>query len=247
MKAFLKKEAPLFVPSSLMFLIALMMLEMIMFFGVVLKNKGLVSTLIYMFLFTTVIMVVMLLAGAGKALLTHLRDENYYSVWKAQGDTALTLFGKLTGLYTVILFALTGLYLLAFGLDVLWSSVAFPDEKEGLSKLWDMLFPGPNGAAAVAATVLEFMMIAFLFTALTFFAVTMAYNLFTKTRYAGFLGAVFFAIFAYTIVKINVQVLSSLGTVTYHLASAGFCAVCGIVLSAVTYGSIRKREWNSDK
>ena len=246
MKEFLKKEAPLFAPAAGMFLMALLVLQVFMCFGMFSKNKGLVVTIIQMFLFTAAITVVILFAMPGKALLKHLRDENYYRVRSAAGDNVVTLLSKLTALYTLVLAVVGGLYLLMLGLDVLWSTVAFPEEKEGVTEIWKTLFPGPNNAGAVAATVLELLMIAFMFTALVFFCVTMSYNLFTKSKYAGFLAAIFFAMLAYSIMKINLSVLANLDTLTYHLASAGFCAVCGVALTVITCGSIKKRNWKSE-
>ncbi|MBO4280583.1 MAG: hypothetical protein J5872_01875 [Lachnospiraceae bacterium] len=248
MKDFLKKESVLFVPSSIMFLMALFMLELFMCFGIISKNKGLVVTIIYMFLFTMVIMIVVLLSMSGKALLTHLRDENYYRIRKEAGDGAVAVYLKLTALYSLILALLGGLYLLMLGLDILWSAVAFPEEKAGITKIWTTLFPGPNNASAVVSAVLELFLIAFLFTALSFFCVTMAFNLFTKTRYAGILAAVFFMMIGYAVVKLNIELLGKLEPVTvYHLASAAFCAVIGAFLTAASFGSIRKRNWNTEQ
>ena len=246
MKEFLKKEAPLFVTGSCMTLMSLLVLEVFMCFGMFSKNKGLVATIIQMFLFTALIAIVILLAGSGKAMLRHLRDENYYRMCKAEGDNGIMILTKLTVLYSVILFVIGGLYVLLLGLDIMWSTGVFPEEKQGVSDIWNTMFPGPNSGVTIAATVLELLTIAFLFTMLVFFCVTMAYNLFTKSRYAGILAGLFFAMLGYFLVKLNLSLLGSLDTLTYHLASAGFCVIAAAILFAVTFGSLKKHNWKSE-
>ncbi len=246
MKEYLKREAPLFVTASCMTLMSLLVLEVFMCFGMFSKNKGLVATIIQMFLFTAMIAFVILLVSSGKAMMRHLRDENYYRVNKAAGDSSAMTFIKLTALYSVILFVIGGLYILLLGLDIMWSTGVFPEEKKGISDIWNTMFPGPNSGAVIATTVLELLTIAFLFTTLVFFCVTIAYNLFTKSRYAGILAALFFAMLGYFLVKLNLQLLGSFDTLTYHLASAGFCIVVTAILFVVTLASLKKHNWKSE-
>ena len=75
----------------------------------------------------------------------------------------------------------------------------------------------------------------------------MAYNLFTRTRYAGILAGIFFAMLGYFIAKLNLQLLGSLDTLTYHLASAGFCAGVAVILFAVTLTSLKKYNWKAEE
>lgn len=243
MKRLFQEDLKIYLSNVLMALMAVVVLELAFAFGVFTKNKGLAATALQLFLYVLVVLLVMFFVMAGKAFYQKLGNAQYYPVKKEQGYSSCTLLGGLTLMYTLFFFALALIYILMIGLDVAWCTRAFPEEREGLTSIVNKLFEGGNRVLLITAEFIDFFMIAFSFTALLYFSVTMAYNLFTKSRYSGFLAAIFFALLSYAVATINIKVTNVSNPVQQHFLSAVVQLGFSVIFLAVTLSSLKKHEW----
>lgn len=244
MKRLYQEDIKIYLSNVLMALMSAVVLEVAFAFGVISKNKGLTATALQLFLYVLVVLLVMFFVMTGKAFYQKLRQEPYYPTKKEQGYSSYSLLGGLTLMYSLFLFGLALLYFLMLGINIAWCTRAFPDERDDLISLVQKIFEGSsNRALLYLAAFLDFFMIAFSFTALLFFSATMAYNLFTKSRYSGFLAAIFFAMLGYAVATVNINLTNVKNTVTQHFMSAGVQAVFSVIFLAVTLASLKKHEW----
>jgi hypothetical protein len=244
MKRLFREDIKIYLSNVLMALMSAVVLELAFALGAVTKNKGLTATALQLFLYVLVVLLVMFLVMSGKAFYQKLRGETYYPTKMEQGYSSYTLLGGLTLMYSLLLFGLALLYFLMLGLNIAWCSKAFPDERDELTSLIQKLFEGSNNRALLYfSAVVDFFMIVFSITALLFFSAVMAYNLFTKSRYSGFLAAIFFAMLGYAVATININMTNVKDMVMQHFMSAGVQAVFSVIFLAITLASLKKHEW----
>lgn len=228
------------------FLMALVVMEVFIAVGILGGRSGLVSTAIYMYLIVMLLMVFFVLGTAGKVFLGDLRNEQFYPMCKKNGLNRVSILGYMTVIYSAILGIMAALYVGVMGLDILWIRHAFPDIHEEIEQIFSEIIPKENSAALVLSAILDYLFVAVSFVTLVFFAVTMAYNIFTKKRYCGILAGVFTVVFGYFMILVSTKIIAVEDRIQYHLYTALALAIFALAFLAVTHSSVKKHEWTDN-
>lgn len=245
MKELIIRNLKKIVPTVVMFLVSLVVLEVFMAIGIISGRASLVSTVIEMFVVVMLLMAVLLIGTAGKAFLEGLKQKEFYGIWAAKGFNRGTLLGGLTGIYTVAFLIPFLCYVVMLVLDIFWISNAFPNEREGLEGIRLLLFPDKQTLPMVLASVVEYILISASFIALVFLCSAWAYNIFTRGRYSGLMTALIVISVGVFMIKLNLMFTSSLDGYTEHLASAGIQAGFTALFLVLTHQSVAKHNWNT--
>ena len=246
MKQIIRDDWKRFLPNLLMFAMTLVILELFVGFGILSKNDKQVTTAISLFFFIMLIMLAMMIALAGKIFLGDLRNPGILQAWKKEERSLVSVVVCKTTVYTCLLYLLELLYAGVLVLDVLWIYGAFPNERKALDELFAKLSGKESGFEGIHATqLLEYLAIAFSAVALAYFTITMAYNIFTKSRYVGILAGVFYVLLAYFFIRVHLEIVKNITPASVQsLAGVAVQAVIGAILLAVTIGSVKKHQWD---
>ena len=164
----------------------------------------------------------------------------------------MSLLLGVNSVYASFFFGILFLYVSAFALDAFWCSKVFVgkadevDNKEAWDNVYKLVrtyFISDKYWLSICLIVFVLIAAGVLIAALVIFSTTMAYNIFTKSRYTGILAAIFFIMFAYAILNIGVKLTNVEGPDKQNLISFIFLLATSIVLLGVTLSSLKKHEW----
>jgi len=253
MKRLFREDIKIYLSNVLMALMALVVIELAFAFGAISKNKGLAETALQMFLYVLIVLVVVFMVMTGKAFLEKLRGGNhYYEAKKEQGYNRFSLLLGLNTVYASFFFGILFLYVSAFALDAYWCSKVFvgqadkADNAEDWSeiiKLVKKYYVSDRYFLSICLIVLVLIAASISIAALVAFSTTMAYNLFTKSRYAGILAGIFILIFGYALLNIGMKVTSVEGPDQQNLMALLVLLGASVVFLAITLASLKKHEW----
>ena len=240
---FAKMDFKKYLLPVLEFLMALAVMEIFIAIGIIGGMGGLVSTAISMYLIIMLLMVIIMLGQSGKVFLGDLRNAQFYPECKKNGLTSVKILLDMTVLYALILGVMIALYVGLMSLDIMWIRSAFPEIHADIEKIISEVIPPNNSFSLVMASILDYFVMTIAFVALVYFCVTMAYNIFTKTRYCGILAGFFAMVFGYFMVRVTLIVVKVEDRIQYHLYCALLLAGFAILFLAVTHASVRKHQW----
>lgn len=239
MKPFVKREIVSTLPSMLMFFMALLVMEGAMCVGILSGRPNLTATAISIYVIVMFLMAVLLIGFAGKELLSHLRDANYYANLKRNGVSGMAALGVSLGINSAALAVMMALYALFMWIDIRWIEHVFPEEKKDLESLFEIVMKENS----VILAMLDYLIIIVSLFALVYCSVTLTYIVFSKGRYAGFLSAIVFVMLAFCMIKLNLMICRDMTGAAFHLRSAAVQAGFTVLFFGLTCYSLKKHEW----
>ena len=233
MKKVLRKDLKAVLTPVSMMAVAFLVLECMILAGVGLRNASLIATCIYIALFAAAITLIYHLFISGGVFLRNLRERQYFYTLRAEGVSKykVLIYKFLYSVGSLVVFAVA--YVAALYLDIQLFTRAFPEEKEGFSKLGvRKMICGENGdafAPAFLATVFEYLTAGMLLLALVFAVVTVTYSVFHRTKLCGFNCVLVYLVMFGAFLKVYAATINGLSGTTAHVRAG----VMQLILTAL--------------
>lgn len=233
-------------PAVIRMAVAFAVLELVILLAFAIKNAGLVSTGLYMFVFALALSALYLLYAAGRAFLGNLRSETYYRELAGQGVPRARAVVFKIAYYIIAMWAFIAAYAAALILDVSIFKSSYPEEWAPLAEKLNAEGTLSFSASSVAATVFEYMTAAAVLVVLVFFAVIISFTFAMRNRFTGVGSVLLYLFFFGAFMKLYKVTIKGRSGVSLNLVAGAMQTVLAAVLTALVVLILEKKTFPTE-